>query len=211
MNPDETLDKILVPDDAGEYRDGLIRIMRRIPPNWGRWISCSRGWYPILIRLDRDLAKIDPEYTVHQAKEKFGTLRFYFHGSEGVSEADRKRMDDLVRDAENRCETACELCGEPGALHANRRSWLKTLCPDCAAESGYERVGELVNDLTADVSGIWKATCYAGAAESYWDMSHGEVTVDGSPCTAARRCWPRRACCARGGSGSKTAPRSSPD
>ncbi|RIS02732.1 hypothetical protein D2E70_16125 [Mycobacteroides abscessus] len=176
MDADETRDKLHVPDDAGDHEDGLIAIMRRIPDGWGRWISCSRGWYPIIVELDQRLAAIDPGYAVHQCKEKFGGLRYYVHT--GLGDEVRDRMWALIRAAEEQCACTCELCGEPGARHVNGRSWLKTLCSDCATAQGYERIGELVNDLTADHRGIWKVTDYAGV-ESYWDMSRGEVSIVG--------------------------------
>lgn len=162
MNPAETLGKIHMPHDVDGFEAELRAIMLRIPPNWGRSISCSRGWHPILVELDRDLAEIDPTYTVHQVKEKFGTLRYYCHASESVSEVNQQLMDDLVREAETRCEAACEFCGEPGSIHVSKRGWYRTLCGACAAESAYERVGELVNDLGPDISGVCKVTCYAG-------------------------------------------------
>ncbi|KAF5009872.1 hypothetical protein FDECE_3945 [Fusarium decemcellulare] len=48
-------------------------------------IECLDGWYDIIHRLSADIANIisqneemDPKvYTVFQAKEKFGVLRFY--------------------------------------------------------------------------------------------------------------------------------------
>jgi hypothetical protein len=40
-----------------------------------RWISHDARWYPLVISLDERLAAIDPDYIVHQVKEKFGTLR----------------------------------------------------------------------------------------------------------------------------------------
>lgn len=172
-------DRIHMPDDAGEYEAGFRAIMFRIPDGWGRWISCSRGWYSIVIELDQALAAIDPDYEVHQCKEKLGGLRYYFGASEGVTESDQQRMRDLVREAEARCEATCELCGEPGVRHARSSGWLKTLCPDCASSAGYEPLGELVNDLTPDRRGLWRVTDYAGD-ESHWDMSHGEVSlIDG--------------------------------
>lgn len=176
---DSTRDKLHIPDDAGPYRDGLVKILRRIPPNWGRWISCDRGWYPIIIELDQALAAIDPGYTVHQVKEKFSGLRYYFHPSEDVPETDRERMDELVRAAETRCGATCELCGEPGVRHSNSRGWIMTLCSACAAEKGYGRIGELVNDLGPDHRGVWRVTDYAGV-ESIWDLTHAEVTVAGT-------------------------------
>lgn len=178
MHPDKTCDKIHLPDDAEGYEDGLRAIMMRIPDGWGRWISCDKGWYPIITGLDRDLAAIDPDYELHQVKEKYAGLRYYFRASDFASDADRQRMKVLINEAETRCERTCELCGAPGTQHTNHRCWLKTLCSECATAQGYDRIGELVNDLTPEHIGIWKVTDYAGA-ESIWDMSRGEVSVVG--------------------------------
>lgn len=171
------LDKIHMPKDAAGFEDELRAIMMRIPPGWGRWISCSRGWYPIVIELDRDLAAIDPDYELHQCKEKMGGFRFYYRVSAGVADADQRRMEELVDEAEEKCERTCELCGEPGVRHVSPRGWLMTLCPGCAAEKGYSPIGELVNDLTPEHRGLWRVTCYGDAPDSHWDMSHGEVSV----------------------------------
>lgn len=171
------LNKIHMPRDAEGFEDGLRAIMMRIPDGWGRWISCSRGWYPIVIELDQALAAIDPDYEVHQCKEKLGGLRYYFGASEGVSEANRQRMRELVRAAEARCEVACELCGEPGVRHARSSGWLKTLCPSCAAGANYEPLGELVNDLTPDRRGLWRVTCHGDDPGSHWDLTHGGVSI----------------------------------
>lgn len=67
-----------VPPDAGEHAEGLEKILRRIPEGWGRWISCGAGWYPILVRLDRQIAELLPDYEIHQVKEKYGAIRFYW-------------------------------------------------------------------------------------------------------------------------------------
>ncbi len=42
-----------VPEDAGEHAEALRGILLRIPDGWGRWISCDRGWYPLLARSKR--------------------------------------------------------------------------------------------------------------------------------------------------------------
>jgi hypothetical protein len=73
----EILNTIHLPEDAGEHSDDLRRILARIPENWGRWISCASGWYPLVIELDQRLSEIYPDYELHQVKEKFGTLRYY--------------------------------------------------------------------------------------------------------------------------------------
>jgi hypothetical protein len=131
----DTRDAIHVPDDAGEYAEGLRRIMRRIPEGWGRWISCGPGWYPIVCELDSVLAQLDPAgFEVRQVKEKFGGLCYYVH-------TERPELRDAfraaVREAEARSAVTCELCAQPGQLHETGPSgtpgrWVKTLCPACA-------------------------------------------------------------------------------
>lgn len=136
LDPASTRDKLHVPDDAGPYRDALIAMMLRIPEQWGRWISCSKGWYPLITRLDEQLAGLDPDYELHQVKEKFGGLRYYAHTQcDGVSD----RFDALIRDAEHSSVAICELCGAPGVLNTNNYRWVRTLCPACAAVEGYDR------------------------------------------------------------------------
>jgi hypothetical protein len=62
----------------------------------------------------------------------------------------------------------------------NSRGWLKTLCSSCAEAQGYELIGELVNDLGPEHRGIWKVSCYGDGSESFWDLTHAEVTVHGT-------------------------------
>ena len=56
----------------------IAAILQRIPETWGREIRCEKGWYPLIISLDSELAAIYPDYELQQVKEKFGTLRYYF-------------------------------------------------------------------------------------------------------------------------------------
>jgi ribosomal protein L37E len=121
-----------VPDDAGPYAPALERIVRRIPDGWGRWISLDAGWYPIVSSLDERLAAIDPDYILHQVKEKFGTLRYYCTTRPGHWEA----FKNLIGDAERTSAITCERCGEPGALHHSPHR-IKTLCATCADTLGY--------------------------------------------------------------------------
>ena len=71
-------DAIHMPRDAGEYGDGLLDIMLRIPDGWGRWIHVERGWYSLVCELDRSLADVVPDYVVHQVKQKFGSLNYHW-------------------------------------------------------------------------------------------------------------------------------------
>jgi hypothetical protein len=129
------LDSLHVPKDAGEYAEALTRILRRIPDGWGRWIGCGAGWYPLIVALDERLAEIAPDYELHQVKEKFGGLRYYF-GAQDADEAIVASMDERVREAEQQASTTCEQCGAPGRI-SSRAGWYKTLCGSCSDGLGY--------------------------------------------------------------------------
>jgi hypothetical protein len=72
-------DKSRVPADAGEYAADLEAVLRRIPRGYFHCIDCGPGWYPLLSRLAKKLAEVDPDglIAVYQVKEKFGGLRVY--------------------------------------------------------------------------------------------------------------------------------------
>ncbi len=86
LGAEQYVDALDVPEDAGEFADALRGILMRIPDGWGRWISCERGWYPLLTELDDELAVLLPRYRIHQVKEKFAGLRFYWHSGERITD-----------------------------------------------------------------------------------------------------------------------------
>jgi hypothetical protein len=93
----------------------LQPVLTRFAPGWGADIDCAQGWWPILADLDRQIAAIAPDYRVHQIKEKFGGLRFYYALDEVGSDP---RIDDLIEAAEQVAARTCELCGAPAASAA---------------------------------------------------------------------------------------------
>ena len=111
------------------------------------WVG--KGWQPIVQQLDKDLAKIDRNYTIDQIKEKFGGLRYYYHLSQSFifrypflwrtplyvlveRHRDRKRnkMKALVLQAEKVCWNTCEACGSNEGVTTSG-VWSKTLCAQC--------------------------------------------------------------------------------
>ena len=140
LDQDRVLNALHVPAEAGAYAEDLERILRRIPDGWGRWIGCQKGWWPLIIRLDRRLSSpdLDPLYRVEQVKEKLGGLRFYIQTSSPHAAA----MEALIDEAEAESETICEVCGATGVLMVDDSNggWLKTLCSGCAHGTGYRRV-----------------------------------------------------------------------
>ncbi|MES3636389.1 hypothetical protein Q9Q75_12785 [Mycobacterium intracellulare] len=136
IDPETLCNTLCVPPEAGRYADALERILRRIPDGWGRWVSHDAGWYPIVANLDERLAAIDPDYVVHQVKEKFGALRYYCAPRDDPSTALREAFRDIIDEAERMSAITCERCGEPGMLH-RRSYWRKTLCASCAETLHY--------------------------------------------------------------------------
>lgn len=56
---------------------------------------------------------------VDQVKEKFGGLRFYYHGGDNT-------VSGMVRMAESWAANTCETCGNPGTMRGG--GWVRTLC-----------------------------------------------------------------------------------
>lgn len=103
---------------------------------WG--FECGNGWYYLIKNLLIDIegmAEKNPDnfagFQVAQIKEKFGGLRFYFHGY--ISPLTDNFQDDVlfrrITKAEEDSYKICEVCGEPGQLR--RMPWMKTLCDKC--------------------------------------------------------------------------------
>ena len=124
------------------------KLLGRIEPGWGKWISCQSGWDYILQEIEEQLEYLDPDYKIHQVKEKFGTLRFYYaiRGDEVVHKIAR----NIVRQAEYESEYTCETCGassrryipnevpSDSSVKLRTNGWYKTLCNKCAISSGYK-------------------------------------------------------------------------
>lgn len=118
-------------------------------------LDVGDGWYQLL----RDMcAEITSAYeaegtpvdiVVDQVKEKFGTLRFYYHheGQDikihaldslstgvslrfwpGASEL-QKEVARIIAAYEEKSGHICEVCGQPGSLRTDL-SWMLTLCEE---------------------------------------------------------------------------------
>lgn len=111
--------------------DRLAPIKARVASAQGDpslWVGVGKGWYDLVLELDRKLAEIDPDYGVVQVKEKFGGLRYYANSREISTEGDwlNDPFRVLIREAERKSYRTCERCGKPGLLREG--SWLRTLC-----------------------------------------------------------------------------------
>lgn len=80
------------------------------------------GWYGMLKNLIDELIAAGWDKQLCQAKEKFGTLRFYVN-------ATNSECDKIISKYEDISSTVCEKCGEPGELR--RIGWVvATLCDE---------------------------------------------------------------------------------
>lgn len=112
----------------------LTPILNRIPGNWGKWIDVGRGWYEIVINLNKAIGELYPDYEIQQVKSKFGSLRYYCEYEE------LGEVDALIRAAEETSLTTCEICSSTtGVTTANHRAkgyWIETLCAICSEKEG---------------------------------------------------------------------------
>lgn len=108
----------------------LQAVLDRIPHEWGKSINCGPGWYALIADVDRALATLDPDYVVHQCKEKFGGLRYYFDPSPDTDPVMARAMRLIVDGAEAKSFTICEETGGRGVLMRKKGGhWLRTLDP----------------------------------------------------------------------------------
>jgi hypothetical protein len=103
-------------------------------------IEVNDGWYSLIDGLCASIIKILEEnnYTssdikTDQVKEKFGSLRFYYHFNKQVPDSVEKAISDLVETAERLSSEICETCGNHGKTY-NDTGWLTTECESCRWE-----------------------------------------------------------------------------
>ena len=100
-------------------------------------IDVDLGWFPLIDQLDKDLTAIDPNYEIHQVKEKFGGLRYYAQASSGLTDKLYQKFRATITEAENRSFKTCEVSGNPGVLMQQGYT-LRTLDPEVYGPLGWE-------------------------------------------------------------------------
>ncbi len=135
---------------SGTDETAFQQMMRR-QGLYAPWSGIDDGWVPLVDKLISDLRALGWDGSVQQVKEKYGGLRFYYshtreefvedqsapHGQRWVivgqtpTEAEVKRMDRLVRNAEKASFRTCARCGAPGVLRTTNPAgggWYFTAC-----------------------------------------------------------------------------------
>lgn len=98
--------------------------------------ECRNGWYELIYNLCDEINdlyakyEIEPNLTVNQVKEKFGTLRFYYSIPSGTDSNLVNEIDEVVDKYYRKSEVTCEVCGQQGKLRQDTVSW-EVLCDSC--------------------------------------------------------------------------------
>jgi len=96
-------------------------IDKRLKNGIGCWSGIGKGWHKLVIKLDKKIAKLYPDYTIDQVKEKFGGLRYYI-GS--VPEGVFDEIHELISEAEAQSLKTCDTCGKTGKGVAIKGWWV---------------------------------------------------------------------------------------
>ena len=106
------------------------QIQARIEKGYRCGSGIGKGWLPIVVALDELIAEIDPDYVIHQIKEKFAGLRYYIETKFKYDTPEGKQIYDYINSAEDKSLTVCDICGEPGTRCTPRRYWIVTRCEE---------------------------------------------------------------------------------
>ena len=114
--------------DGDEVR--VRSILARFENGWPEVIDIGPGWLSLLVRLDQELAAIDPDYVIQQVKSKFGSLSFYARAAIEPRDLSQE-FHQTIRDAELASTEMCEECGGPARTYTICM-WVWTLCEEHA-------------------------------------------------------------------------------
>jgi len=97
----------------------------------------GEGWQELILGVHEALTALLGEYyEIHQIKEKFGGLRYYW-GAPGADPENVQAAQKLVDAAEAQSFKVCEQCGREGTVQSHR-GWLVTLCEEHHQERAVE-------------------------------------------------------------------------
>jgi hypothetical protein len=125
---DEELDKTLVEKFPKLFVD-RYKSAQETCMCWG--FNHGNGWYNLVDSLCtciQHYLDYKPEISqviIDQVKEKYGSLRFYFHGGD-------EYVQGLVTMVEYLSASTCEICGNPGKIEND--SWIKVRCDKCSEQ-----------------------------------------------------------------------------
>lgn len=104
------------------------------------WYDCvPTGWRKLFLEMCDDINTVLEKYNipktdlkVHQVKEKYGDLRFYYGG---LSDPANDEIHRIVNEYSNKSYYTCIECGK--AATKQSRSWICPYCDNCIGNRKY--------------------------------------------------------------------------
>ena len=93
-------------------------IRKHVYPEDPYWCYVPDGWRDLVCRMNEHLEVLEPDYILHQAKEKFGGLRYYTHTPDRTNN-EHDLFWIIVSYYESLSFRVCDVCGEYGT------KWIK--------------------------------------------------------------------------------------
>lgn len=134
-------------------------------------------WIQIAYEKGKLVIKDVPDFVADQVKEKFGTLRFYYHGGDDY-------IAGLVSMAETMSGMTCDVCGSPG--QTGGRGWIRTRCEqhqegkneqtsiNVGDETMVLKLGEMIEVEVVEVISDLEFRCKR-IFEGTWNEERGET------------------------------------
>lgn len=107
----------------------MAEIKKQVAEPYISFDACP-GWIDVIWNCHRELVELLPDYKLHQVKEKFGGLRFYYTMDESHDEDKKKRAREIVSFYERMSYLVCDECGTTLNV-TTEGSWVRTLCDSC--------------------------------------------------------------------------------
>lgn len=125
------------------FADFSDEVFSEIPEGWTVLVD------QMCKQLDGILKSMDPNhatvFTVMQIKEKFGSLRFYYH-IETTNDSLYQRIKSIIHEHEVKSQFICQYTGNPGEL-CMKDKWLMVLSEEKRLELGALKANKELNSL----------------------------------------------------------------
>jgi hypothetical protein len=164
-----------------EAHPGLFHPPEGHPEAASGYPWCNEGWRDLLeracVRIEAALAA-DETMLISQIKEKFASLRLYWHGE--VSSETAAKIREAIALAEARSVCTCEECGEGGQLYRHGGIYMTR----CAAHAKGQPVAavhgrETIHIVLADAGWFRIAPRrYDRATDTFADIQAGSLGIE---------------------------------
>jgi hypothetical protein len=118
---------------------------------------------------------------IRQIKEKFATIRIYWSGDRGLTDAMNAAVDEAIELAEARSACTCEICGAPGRQF-KFGGWVKTVCGEHGRKGvpaheipGPENIHVTIRSM--DGKPVVRARRYVRATDSFEEIDPYTLTL----------------------------------